>query len=154
NILLVHYSMGWKQWPDFLNLPDRKILVYHNITPAEYFTDVSPEAAILCQKGRSDLAALSGFFSAAIADSNFNADELRLAGFQNVVAIPPLVDFGAYESTASSGVDSAQPPCTVDWLFVGRISPNKRQDDVIRAFGFYQKHIEPASRLFLVGSAN
>jgi glycosyltransferase involved in cell wall biosynthesis len=36
-------------------------------------------------------------------------------------------------------------------LFVGRISPNKRIDDLIRVFAVYQRFVRPASRLLLAG---
>ena len=37
-------------------------------------------------------------------------------------------------------------------LFVGRIAPNKRQEDVIRVFRYYKEHIDTHARLFLVGT--
>src|SRR5690606_3919553 len=37
-------------------------------------------------------------------------------------------------------------------LFVGRIAPNKKQDDIIKIFYYYKKFINPESRLILVGS--
>ena len=36
---------------------------------------------------------------------------------------------------------------------MGRISPNKKQENVIRAFEHYHRQYNPKSRLFLVGSA-
>jgi glycosyltransferase involved in cell wall biosynthesis len=36
-------------------------------------------------------------------------------------------------------------------LFVGRIIPNKRVDDLIRCFAVYQRYLNPRSRLLLVG---
>jgi L-malate glycosyltransferase len=36
-------------------------------------------------------------------------------------------------------------------LFVGRLSPHKRQDEVIRAFALYRRHRAPDARLTLVG---
>jgi glycosyltransferase involved in cell wall biosynthesis len=36
-------------------------------------------------------------------------------------------------------------------LFVGRLTPNKRQDEVIRAFALYRRHHAPNARLALVG---
>lgn len=150
NLLIVHYSMGWASWPAFLRLKDRRILVYHNITPAEYFEDVSSVTAKLCEKGRHDLPRLAKYFSGAIADSNYNAEELRQAGFHDVVVIPPLVNLEPFATERSEDLPP-DPLQTVDWLFVGRIAPNKQQDAVIRAFGHYQKQIRAASRLFLVG---
>jgi glycosyltransferase involved in cell wall biosynthesis len=39
----------------------------------------------------------------------------------------------------------------VNVLFVGRIIPNKRIEDLIGVFALYQRHVEPRSRLLLVG---
>jgi glycosyltransferase involved in cell wall biosynthesis len=36
-------------------------------------------------------------------------------------------------------------------LFVGRIIPNKRIDDLVRSFAFFQAHVRRESRLLLVG---
>jgi glycosyltransferase involved in cell wall biosynthesis len=41
-----------------------------------------------------------------------------------------------------------------NFLFVGRTLPNKRIEDVIKVFGIYQKFIDPASRLLLVGESH
>lgn len=153
NLLLVHYSMGWQSFPDFLHLKDTRILVYHNITPSEYFEGISDEAVKFAKKGREDLPHLARYFSAAIADSEFNGAELRGAGFHNVVVIPPLINLAEFQSAgepAEENRDSSGSP--VDWLFVGRLSPNKKQDDLIRAFSYYQRHIRSNSRLFLAGS--
>ena len=40
----------------------------------------------------------------------------------------------------------------INILFTGRISPNKKQEDVINAFACYQRYYNRRSRLFLVGS--
>lgn len=37
-------------------------------------------------------------------------------------------------------------------LFTGRIVPNKKQEDIIKSFYYYQKYYNAESRLFLVGS--
>ena len=36
-------------------------------------------------------------------------------------------------------------------LFVGRVIPNKKIDDLVRSFAFFQKWVRPRSRLLLVG---
>ena len=40
----------------------------------------------------------------------------------------------------------------VNILFTGRVVPNKKQEDVIEAFYYYKRFIQPKSRLILVGS--
>jgi L-malate glycosyltransferase len=152
NLLLVHYSMGWQSFPAFLHFKDTRILVYHNITPAEYFEGISSHAAEYAKQGRGDLPRLAKYFSAAIADSEFNAAELRQAGVQNVVVIPPLIDLSAFSPDEKARVNTSKRAEWINWLFVGRLAPNKKQDDLIRAFSYYQRQIQPRSRLFLVGS--
>ena len=52
----------------------------------------------------------------------------------------------------------ALPPCTrlddgwINFLFVGRLAPHKRQEDVVRAFAWYNRDINRRSRLLLVGT--
>ena len=37
------------------------------------------------------------------------------------------------------------------WLFVGRVVPNKRFEDIIRAFAYFQRYIDHRARLVVVG---
>jgi glycosyltransferase involved in cell wall biosynthesis len=43
-------------------------------------------------------------------------------------------------------------PGIVNWLTVGRVAPNKAIEDVIRLFYIYCQHINPQSKLYIVGS--
>ena len=42
----------------------------------------------------------------------------------------------------------------VNLLFVGRVTPNKKHEDVIKAFYAYKRFVNPHSRLLLVGKYN
>ena len=44
NILIHHFSIGSRASRVAFALPDRMILVYHNITPAHYFLDARPRS--------------------------------------------------------------------------------------------------------------
>jgi glycosyltransferase involved in cell wall biosynthesis len=77
-------------------------------------------------------------------------------GFEDVTVTPLFVYVDELLSAAQSR-DARQiveryADGWVNWLFVGRLAPNKRQEDIIRAFAYYHRHINPHSRLFLVGS--
>ena len=39
-------------------------------------------------------------------------------------------------------------------LFVGRLSPNKKQEDILKTFSVYQKYYQPAAALCLIGPQN
>jgi glycosyltransferase involved in cell wall biosynthesis len=51
-------------------------------------------------------------------------------------------------------VNRLRRPGVTNWLHVGRIVPNKRIEDIVRAFFIYHTRIDPQSRLFLAGSVN
>ena len=54
-------------------------------------------------------------------------------------------------SGAPRARDAAPDPEAPTVLFVGRLSPHKRQDRVIEAFSLYRRHRAPGARLVLVG---
>ena len=56
NILIHHFSIGSRASRVAYALPDRMALVYHNITPPEYFVDIHKELVQLCFRGRRELA--------------------------------------------------------------------------------------------------
>ncbi len=135
------------------------ILCYHNITPGHFFAPYSAPAAARLDLGRREL---EGFARArAVAVSAYNQTELRKLGFANPRLVPLWVDADGLRRSAASPagqIVQARFPRNVagkrrvNWLFVGRVAPNKRHDALIRAFGDYQRRFEPDSRLLLVGA--
>jgi L-malate glycosyltransferase len=146
DVLLLHHSARTPRLDELMALPNRKLLLYHNVTPAEWLWDHAPIVAAHCHVGRDQLHELVRSVEVAAADSSFNAAELRELGAQRTEVIPLLIDLGRL------GPPSPTPtpgPPTI--LFVGRLTPNKRQDEVIRAFALYRRHRAPDARLVLVG---
>ena len=153
HILIIHYSIGFPGLDDLLAFPDKKILVYHNITPAEFFDDFNPTVAQYCREGRQLLPKFKNKVDMVIGDSNYNLQELHDLGFKNGIPIPMFFDFEKFKSPPDPEILSKyEKDGKVNWLFVGRVVPNKKFDDVIKTFYYYKKYINPASRLFLVGS--
>ncbi len=146
DVLLLHHSAGARRLEDVLELPNRKLLLYHNVTPARWLWDQAPLVAVHCAIGREQLPHLVRAVDVAAADSEFNAAELRACGATRTEVIPLLVERDRLGSPAPGDVGEAP---TV--LFVGRLSPHKRQDDVIRVFSLYHRHRAADSRLMLVG---
>jgi glycosyltransferase involved in cell wall biosynthesis len=148
DIVLLHHSAGAPRLDELLALPNRKLLLYHNITPASWLWDHAPLVAVLCAIGREQLPELVRAVDVAAADSEFNAAELRALGAERTEVIPLLLDRDRF------GISPPRPPertRTGTVLFVGRLSPHKRQDELIRAFALYRRHREPEARLTLVG---
>lgn len=149
DVLLIHHSAGAPRLAELLALPNPKLVLYHNVTPAQWLWDHAPIVALHCALGREQLPELVAAADLAAADSEFNAAELRMLGARRTEVIPLLVE------PDRLGPPSAEPETphtgapTV--LFVGRLSPHKRQDEVIRAFALYRRHRAPDARLVLVG---
>lgn len=150
SILIYHHSF----YSDFLlKLPKLKskiILVYHNTTPTEFVRPYNGLIADQLDQTRQFLIKCSDLFQYNLAASAFNAKELANIGFKDIEIMPvPLLPFENIQSADSSEkmfLDDGQK----NILFVGRIFPNKRHQDLIKSFYFYQK-IEPKSRLCIVG---
>jgi glycosyltransferase involved in cell wall biosynthesis len=66
--------------------------------------------------------------------------------------LPVVPDF-SHLATANFMQASQFDDDWVNILFVGRVIPNKRIEDVIRSFHAYKQYFNPRSRLLLVGSS-
>ena len=152
--LILHYSMGSEVFDQLAKLTCRRVLVYHNVTPPEFFTGINPHAAAAARLGRRRLADLAPRIDLAIGVSEYNTRELDAAGFAPAVTVPILIDWSRFAATPDDTVMRAwsgpESPGT-KLLFVGRISPNKRQDELIRMLAYYRRCIDPAAQLLLVG---
>ena len=145
DVLLLHYSAFAPRIERVLALPNRKILLSHNVTPPEWLWAHDPLTAVQCALGRAQLPRYVEGCEIFAADSAYNATELQEAGAGEVTVLPVLADPG---KLGPPGGEPAGPPTL---LFVGRLMPHKRQDDVIRAFALYRLEHAPDARLVLVG---
>jgi glycosyltransferase involved in cell wall biosynthesis len=149
--VLFHFSIGSELTSFFAGLPDRKVLVYHNITPAEYYVGVNARVADRCRRGRWELGRLAPVTDLALGVSEFNRRELEAAGFRRTGVLPILLDWTNYHHPPVPAL-LEQHGRARNLLFVGRVAPNKRIDDLIRTYYFYRR-LDPGSRLLVVGSA-
>jgi glycosyltransferase involved in cell wall biosynthesis len=62
-----------------------------------------------------------------------------------------VLDFDAYRVPPSRVIRKLYADGKTNILFVGRMIPNKKIDDLIKSFAFYQRHLNRRSRLLLVG---
>lgn len=152
-LLIIHYSIIFPDLDKVLALAEKKVLVYHNITPPEFFETLSPALAQLCREGREALLEFKGRIDLAVGDSEHNVAELKQMGFDGSISIPILLDYDKFAVQPDQEILAKyKSPGWVNWLFVGRVFPNKKQEDIIKAFYYFKKYICPNSRLILVGS--
>jgi len=152
NILIHHFSIGSRASRIAYALPDRMALVYHNITPPQYFVDVHKMLVKLCYLGRRELGFYKDRCDLALGDSEYNRQELEAIGFPVTGVLPVVPDFAHLGRPANYMQARQYDDGWVNILFVGRIIPNKKIEDVIRFFHAYKQWFNPRSRLLLVGS--
>lgn len=149
-VLLVHHCLGHDHEEWLMARPDFKVLVYHNITPAEYFPPDS-ELHYYCNLGRRQLKAWAARFPGAIGLSEYNAEELVAAGYGRVAVIPLLVDIDRLVAEPWDATIPERYPDTHNLVFVGRVVEHKCQHQIIDMFEAFTAMTDQPSRLFLVG---
>jgi L-malate glycosyltransferase len=152
NLLLHHFSLGSKASRTAFALPDRMALIYHNITPPEYFVGVHRKLAQQCFRGRRELQAYAQRCDLALGDSEYNRQDLDLLGFPRTAVLPVVPDFSHLDREPNWLVARQFDDEWTNVLFVGRVIANKKIEDVIRFFHAYHTYFNPRSRLLLVGS--
>ena len=152
NLLIHHFSLGSKASRTAYAVPDRMALVYHNITPPEYFVGVHRTLARQCFRGRRELQAYARRCDLALGDSEFNRRDLEMLGFPCTDVLPVVPDFSHLDREPHWLVARDFDDDWTNIVFVGRVIANKKIEDVIRFFSAYQTLFNPRSRLLLVGS--
>ena len=150
--IIYHHSIGSEITPWVCRHPGPKAMVYHNITPARFFAPYRPEFAEILRHGRDELPSLASHFPVSAGPSRFNADELRACGFVDPAVLPLCIDPAHWSSAPDERLMQDLQDGRTNILFVGRIVPNKRHEDLIHTFKFWLED-DPEARLFLVGTA-
>lgn len=152
DLVLHQFGIASKAADIFSASPARKILIYQNITPAEFFKSFDDNLACRLAEARSGLEQLAKNSNVVWATSRYNALELETMGIQGVRVLPLHFDPStvAIEPKQQTMANFSGPLTNI--LFVGRIAPNKRLEQLIEVFAWYQKTINRYSRLILVGS--
>jgi glycosyltransferase involved in cell wall biosynthesis len=152
NLLFHHFSLASKASRTAFALPDRMALIYHNITPPEFFVGLHRSLSSECFRGRRELRAYADRCDIALGDSEFNRQDLEALGFTRTAVLPVVPDFSHLDGPADRTVANLFDDTWTNILFVGRMVPNKKIEDVIRFFHAYHAFYNPRSRLLLVGA--
>jgi len=106
----------------------------------------------LCFRGRRELTAYISRCELALGDSEYNRQELEDLGFHSTGVLPVVPDFAHLDVEPDLMTAGPFDDGWTNIMFVGRVIPNKKFEDVIRAFHVYRTRHNPRSRLLLVGS--
>jgi len=151
NAVIFHFSIGSPVSKMFFRIPDRRIMIYHNITPYEFFLDYHRILSRECYKGRLEIKRFVDKVDLALGDSEFNCEELRTFGYAKTGVLPLLIDFSKFDRDDDPIVRDIYSGRKWTILFVGRVIPNKKLEDVIKTFYFYKKYYNTDSQLLLAG---
>jgi glycosyltransferase involved in cell wall biosynthesis len=152
DVTLLHFATASPMSAAFGTLPGRRVLVYHNVTPARFFAPFDAGLARVSAAARAELSALAGRVEYAVGVSEYSRRELEALGFARTGVAPLLLDTDRLRAAPRV------PP--LEWLlqdglanilFVGRIAPNKRIEDHIRLAEHYKRYVDVAYRFIFVG---
>lgn len=154
DVTILHYALVSPLSQRFMQLQSRKAIIYHNVTPPEFFEGFHKEMVRITRLSREELKTLASHVELALADSEFNRRELEDAGFRNTKVFPLFIDFAKYERPHSRFMSNLFDDGRTNILFIGRIVPNKKIEDLIRVVFYYKKYISPLVRLIVVGKTS
>lgn len=143
--LIFHHTV---QWPEgetaFIESPARKILKYHNLTPAHFFEPFSRAYADACANARLSLKGLlDAGVEQILCDSAFNVEDIVREGARRELCkiVPPFHGIEKREKIdADLSLIYARMQGNTDFMIlsVGRIVPNKAYEHLIESFAVYQ----------------
>jgi glycosyltransferase involved in cell wall biosynthesis len=154
DVLILHFALPSGMTEFLKHAVCKKAIIYHNITPSYYWLNYDPALVHLASAGRKELESLAPFVDRAAGDSEFNRQELQTLAFRNTCVIPIYVKQERYNVRPSPMVTRNINDGLFNFLFVGRVAPNKKLEDVLALYALYKRMFNPLSRLIFVGKTN
>jgi glycosyltransferase involved in cell wall biosynthesis len=152
DVTILHYALPSPMTRALQTLPGARVLQYHNVTPAAYFAPYDPALFRLAVLARQELATLVGGVDLALGVSDYNRRELEALGFAPTGVLPLAVDTSRLARSADRpALDELLDDEYVNFLFVGRIAPNKKIEDHIRLAEHYKRYVDAYYRFIFVG---
>ncbi|EOQ89145.1 glycosyltransferase, group 1 family protein [Leptospira yanagawae serovar Saopaulo str. Sao Paulo = ATCC 700523] len=149
DIHILHYGGAGYPYTLFQNLPGTKILRFHNVTPAKFYEHTTTDDIFhAMEKFESlsylELASLSIFCDSVWCDSQFNYETIKGYDFRNPYVIPICKSYEKLQKETLSHNDHSI-------AFIGRYSPQKKWEDLITFFSFWEKEF-PNAKCYCIGS--
>ena len=152
DLTIFHYGIESPMTAAFGSLPGRRVLQYHNVTPAEFFAPWDARLFQLATRGREEVTSLIGHVDRALGDSDYNRRELEEMGFAPTGVFPVAVDTARVTASVRlPALEAVLGDGVMNFLFVGRIAPNKKIEDHIRLAALYSRYVDQACRFIFVG---
>jgi glycosyltransferase involved in cell wall biosynthesis len=155
DVTIFHYAVPSPMTGAFAALPRGRVLQYHNVTPAHFFAAYDANIFRLAALGREELRSLAGRTDVALGDSEYNRQELESLGFSNTGVFAIAVDTEKIRSAPRRpALEQVLSDGLFNFLFVGRIVPNKKIEDHIRLAEHYKRYVGVDYRFIFVGKTD
>jgi glycosyltransferase involved in cell wall biosynthesis len=153
DVTIFHYALPSVMSATFARLPHGRVLQYHNVTPAHYFAPYDPALFRLASLARAELQTLVGQVELALGASEYNRTELETMGFEPTGVLPLAVDTSRVtQPVRRPALERVlESDDFVNFLFVGRIAPNKKIEDHLKLAEFYKRYVDEYYRFIFVG---
>ena len=152
DITVLHFAVPSPMTEALKTLRGRRVLQYHNITPAHFFAPYDAGIFRIAALGRTELRTLVGGVDLALGDSEYNRQELEALGFVETGVMPIVVDTERLAKAPRQPVlERALGDGPANILFVGRVAPNKKLEDHIRLAEHYKRYVDTDYRFLFVG---
>ena len=155
DLTIFHFALVSPMTAEFARLPRGRVLQYHNVTPAHFFAQYDANIFRLAALSREDLKSLAGHTDVALGDSEYNRQELEGLGFTNTGVFPIAVDTDRItRARPVPALDKMLSDGLPNFLFVGRIAPNKKIEDHIYMAEHYKRYVDIDFRFIFVGKTD
>lgn len=150
--LVYHHSIENNAIDTIKRFNCKKIFVYHNVTPSHFFEPYDLKFSLLLKKGKERIPEIANFFDKFLAVSEYNKKELQELGIKNVDLFPLHLSLPIIPELPRRKIVTKEN--LIQFLFVGRIAPNKKQDDLIRFAYTWKSLFGKNFKLKMIGFCN
>ena len=153
DIVIYHMASECPISRDISGFPCKVILRYHNITPPSFFHGFDLNAEKATTNGLKQVKSIRNDIFCCLPVSEFNRKDLEYLGYTCPMEVMPiLLQMDDYYQDPDENVMKKYSDGITNILFVGRMAPNKKVEDVITCFAAYKEKYDKEARLILVGS--
>ncbi len=149
-LVIYHHTIGSANLNDLIRQRIPLMLIYHNITPPGFFEKSDPALAKQLVYGREQLQEMRPNVQLALGASPYSREELDLAGYEKTGVLPIVLHEADYDLPLDERLQETLSKKGPTLLFVGRVVPNKCQEDLVKLL-YSVRHVCPQAHLVLVG---
>ncbi|MDQ6706078.1 MAG: glycosyltransferase [Acidobacteriota bacterium] len=149
DILLHQFYNDTALIPLVEQFPGRRVMLYQNITPPEYFPEGSP-LYDSCRRGLRLARSLPPLYDLSLGMTEFSRNDLAKMGYSPTGVVPLFIDVEAIRARGGRDIRRGPRDGLTTFLFVGRVAPNKKFEDLLEFIAAY-KSLGKNARLIAVG---